>query len=452
MTTDPKPLHRPPNAHLYPSSWAWRRLDDVCEAIVDCPHSSPALTADGPVIVRSQDIRSGVLRSETAAHVSENTYSERTGRAEPTYGDLLYSREGTYFGVAAEVPKGVKVCLGQRMVLIRPRSAAVDFRFLKYWLNSPTVVGHIGGLRDGSVAERFNLPTIRALPVVVPPLMEQRRIAATLSGFDDKAELNRRLRRTLESSGRAIFKSWFVDFDPVYRKIEGCEVGLSPDLMDYFPKSLAASDLGLIPLGWPVVELADLLTSLDKGVSYKGAMLADEGRPMLNLGCFGGRGAFNIEKVKGYAGDFRRRHLVRPGDLVVANTDVTQKRLVLGSPALVPPIYGWSELLFSHHVYALRLHPDDAWLRLFVYFQLLTPSFRERAEGFATGTTVLALPRAALSGFRFVLPPAALLGAFLERVSPMMLLSQSLEREDSALATLRDCLLPPLMSGDVRIG
>jgi type I restriction enzyme S subunit len=149
---------------------SFRRLDAVTLGVFDCPHSTPKLTPIGPLVVRTQDIMAGVLRTDQAARVSEETYRARVAQAEPAYGDLLYSREGTYFGIAAEVPKGVRVCLGQRMVLIRPDPRQIDHCYLKYWLNSPQIAAYIHGFRDDSVAERLNLPTIRAMPVFVRPV------------------------------------------------------------------------------------------------------------------------------------------------------------------------------------------------------------------------------------------------------------------------------------------
>jgi hypothetical protein len=104
-------LHTPSTAADLPSDWSWKRLDAVCEGVFDCPHSTPVLTEEGPYLARSQNMRSGVFRTEEAARVSEATYKERIARAKPRHGDLLYSREGTYFGIAAEVPAGVRVCL-----------------------------------------------------------------------------------------------------------------------------------------------------------------------------------------------------------------------------------------------------------------------------------------------------------------------------------------------------
>lgn len=160
MAGDPvvenKPLHLPSSFNDLPARWSWLRLDDACDGVFDCPHSTPKLVNAGPIVVRSQDIITGVFRMEEAARVSEESYKERTSRVVPARGDLLYSREGTYFGIAAEVPERTRVCLGQRMVLIRPKSRVVDFRFLRHWLNSPIMASHIHGFRDGTVAERLS--------------------------------------------------------------------------------------------------------------------------------------------------------------------------------------------------------------------------------------------------------------------------------------------------------
>src|SRR6266542_7114085 len=204
-------------------------------------------------------MRSGVFRTDEAGHVSVETYRERVTRAEPKYGDLLYSREGTYFGIAAEVPRGIQVCLGQRMVLLRPHANEVNFRFLRYWLNSPVMAMYAHGFRDGTVAERLNLPTIRALPVLVPPLPEQLAIANILGTLDDKIELNRQMNETLEAIARAIFKSWFVDFDPVRAKVEGRATGLPKHIADLFPDRFEDSELGEIPAGWKIKPLPEVV-------------------------------------------------------------------------------------------------------------------------------------------------------------------------------------------------
>lgn len=170
---------------------------------------------------------------------------------------MVYSREGTYFGIAAEVPRGIKVCLGQRMVLIRPDRSKVNHAFLKYWLNSPLIFGHIHGFRDGTVAERLNLPVIRGLAVAFPVLAEQREIAAVLSTLDDRITLLRETNTTLEAIAQALIKSWFVDFDPVRAKQEGREPeGMDGDTAALFPDIFEESELGLVPKGWRGIVLS----------------------------------------------------------------------------------------------------------------------------------------------------------------------------------------------------
>lgn len=203
-------------------------------------------------------MRAGVVKLETAAHVSEATYRERTKRAIPEFGDILYSREGTYFGIAAEVPRDARVCLGQRMVQLRPDKRRVASRFLKYWLNSPLMSQYIAGLRDGSVAERINLSTIRSLPVPLPSMETQDQVSSIIGVLDDRIELLRQTNTTLESIAQALFKSWFIDFDPVRAK----QAGREPEGMDaataaLFPAEFEESALGLIPRGWTIRPFAE---------------------------------------------------------------------------------------------------------------------------------------------------------------------------------------------------
>ena len=120
---------------------------------------------------------------------------------------------------------------------------------------------HIHGYRDGTVAERLNLPTICALPVALPPVDEQQTIADTLGTLDDKIELNRRMNETLDHMARALFKSWFVDFDPVRAKAEGRDPLLPPEVVAHFPDYFEDSEIGRTPAGWLVRRLSDLCST-----------------------------------------------------------------------------------------------------------------------------------------------------------------------------------------------
>lgn len=411
-----QPLHKPADAGYYPASWSWSRLDDVCEAVIDCPHSTPDLTSVGPLVARSQDIRSGVLDVKATGHVSEATYAERIARAEPRHGDLLYSREGTYFGIAAEVPEGVRVCLGQRMVLIRPRRSQVNSRYLKYWLNSPAIASHIHGFRDGSVAERLNLPTIRGLPIVLPPLHEQNRIADTLGSLDDKIEFNRCMNRTLESIARTTFKSLFVDFKPL-------------------PRGSAGGD----PAGtdWPVVPFADTVEVLSGGTP-------------------------RTSEPDYWDGDipwYSVADAPAPGDVFVIQTEKTITDLAMENSAaqVVPPLttvisargtvgkcaLSGQPMAFNQSCFGLR--PADDVGVYYTYFSTLrvVDQLRRSAHGSVFNT----ITRATFAAAVVPLPPLKLVSDFEGLAEPLMKRVLLNAHESEVLRRVRDALLSRLLSG-----
>jgi type I restriction enzyme S subunit len=303
---------------------------------------------------------------------------------------------------------------------------------------------------SGTTHQTIYYPEAKAFHVLLPPIEQQREILRTLCPIDEKIELNRHENETLKALAQTLFRSWFVDFDPVRSKMDGRPPSMDATIARLFPDCLVETALGALPRGWPTV-LLESLVSLDKGVSYKGDFLSDSGVPMINLGCFKGDGVFDMAKVKGYAGEAREAHWVSTGDLVLANTDMTQDRIVIGSPAIVPR-HADNRFLFSHHVYAARF-PSGATpgLLSYIYYTLLRPEFRARAAGFATGTTVLALPRDAVLSLSVVLPPEKILEHFGEFASKMHALAEQNEVESRTLMQTLNEILPRLLAGELRI-
>jgi type I restriction enzyme S subunit len=355
-------------------------------------------------------------------------------------------------GNCARIPTSNRFALNQRVGRIRSKDEDLaDQRFLYYHMNSPSQVQHLRSLANRGVQVNLTTESIIRSPVFLPPIKEQKAIAHILGTLDDKIELNRKTNETLEALAKALFKSWFVDFDPVRAKAEGRSTGLPDELSDLFPDSFEDSELGEIPSGWEVALLGEVL-DVDKGVSYKGDFLSDsEGLPMVNLGCFAGGGAFRQEKMKFYAGEHRERHVAQVGDLLIANTDMTQNRIILGAPIIIPPWKGNQKFLFSHHTFAVRFKQKIDALKWYVYFTLLKPSFRQVAAGHATGTTVLALPKDGITDYQAVIPPSHLINEFAKRAEELFLKCQKADEQNDLLARLRDALLPKLISGEIRI-
>jgi type I restriction enzyme S subunit len=443
MAGEPHALHTPAAITRLAEGWTWSRLDVVCDGVFDCPHSTPVLTEAGPYVVRSQDIRTGVFRGDEAAHVSEETYRERIARAEPRHGDLLYSREGTYFGIAAEVPRGVRLCLGQRMVLLRPTPWTADSRFLMYWLNSSLMASHIHGFRDGSVAERLNMPTIRALPVAIPPLAEQRAIAHILGVLDDKIDLNRRMSETLEAMARALFQSWFVDFEPVRAKMEGRDAGLPKSLADLFPARLVDSELGEIPEGWEVVALTDLVDVNPPRHLRKGDVA-----PYLDMANMPTRGHSPDEVIPREFGSGMR---FMNGDTLVARiTPCLENGKTAFVDFLAPGETGWG----STEYIVFRSRPPLA--NEFGYCLARSERFREFAIQSMTGSSGRQrVSPGSLGYFRVAAPTseasARIAAAFGHSVQPLFARAARATRESRTLAALRGALLPKLTSGQLRV-
>jgi type I restriction enzyme S subunit len=436
-----KMLHVPAAYGEPPKGWSWSRLDEVSEGVFDCPHSTPKLTDAGPFVVRTQDIITGVFRPDRAGRVSEETYADRIARVTPSYGDLLYSREGTYFGIAAEVPPKTRVCLGQRMVLIRADRHRLDFSFLRHWLNSPIMAAHIHGYRDGSVAERLNLPTIRALPILIPPLAEQKAIAAVLGVLDDKIELNRRMNAKLEEMARALFQSWFVDFDPVRAKLDGhMPVGLDPGTASLFPDAFQDSEAGHIPQGWSVEQVGEV---------------AD---------CVGG-GTPSTTEPKFWEGG--THHWATPKDLSSLEAaillDTARKLTVAGIAKISSGLLPAGTLLLSSRAPVGYL--AIASMPVAINQGFIALKCNERASNFfllnwckvnmaeiesrATGTTFAEISKQNFRPISIVLPPSEVMRAFTEKVTPLYSQITANLQESRTLATLRDALLPQLLSGEL---
>jgi type I restriction enzyme, S subunit len=437
-------LHVPLGSLQWSRQHDWLRLDEVCDGIYDCPHSTPGVTEIGPLLARSQDIRTGVFRWETAAHVSEETYTQRIARAEPTAGDILYSREGTYFGIAAEIPAGHRVCLGQRMVLLRPNMEKINSRFLRYWLNSPVLTSHILGFRDGSVAERLNMPTILALPIPDFPRSDQDNLAEILGSLDDKVELNRKMNRTLAALAEATFKEWFVEFGPVLAKAahRSSFPGMSQDVFDQLPDLLVESELGAIPDGWECVPFSDLVDLLSGGTPKR----AEPGYWGGNIPWFSVRDApdegdvwvIDTQERITEAGSQNSAAKIMPEGTTIISARGTVGRLGMTA---VP-------MAMNQSCYGVR--GRDGIEDFFVYFSLLNAvtDFQRHTHGSVFDT----ITRSTFETLKTLRPQQlSLLREFERVVSPHMLLIKSNRFQAQSLVKMRDALLPKLFSGEIEI-
>ncbi len=409
----------------------------------------------GVPVIRGNNLSENVehrLLEDNLAFLSTEKAQEFE-RSKVRAGDLIFTCWGT-IGQVGLIDKRTtypEYVISNKQMKLTPDSNKADSLFLYYLFSSPEMFERVKNQAIGTSVPGFNLGQLRSLTLKLPPLSEQHTIATILGSLDDKIELNRRINVTLEGLARAIFQSWFVDFDPVRAKMEGRRpAGMDESTAALFPDHFEESELGEIPAGWKVEILGDFVEVI-KGLSYKGEGLKSSGMPLHNLNSVLEGGGYKHRGIKYYDGDYKERHKVYPGDVIVANTEQGFDFLLIGFPAIVSKCYG-NEGLFSHHLFRIRPLPDSPLTPHFIHRLLMVPQIREQVIGCTNGTTVNMLAIQGLQTPKFILPTANIIAAFDKIIVPLFEKIEVNYMENQSLAALRDALLPKLLSGEVRVG
>jgi type I restriction enzyme S subunit len=226
--------------------------------------------------------------------------------------------------------------------------------------------------------------------------------------------------------------------------------GLPQHLYTLFPDKLQHSESGEIPEGWNLEPLSNHF-SATKGISYKGSGLSsNEGVPLHNLNSIYEGGGYKYEGIKYYKGDFADRHLVKPGDVIVANTEQGHNRLLIGYAAIIPSIFRHPGIA-SHHIFILRPKRQGALTGMFLCYLLNSARMHDIVSGYANGTTVNMLPIDGVQQPSIPIPPTQLVRNFDQLASAINARQQETLAESGTLIAMRDILLPKLISGEIRV-
>jgi type I restriction enzyme, S subunit len=431
-----------------PTGWKWRWQDEVFAFQGGSqPPAATFVDSPGPGYVRLIQIRDYY----TDSHKTYIPDSAKLRKCDAS--DVMIARYGSSDDARSDNSLG-RICRGlngaYNVALAKTIPAPdIERSFLYYLLKSDYFQAPLRAQGTRSVQAGFNRDSLRVILLPVPPPSEQRAIAHILGTLDDKIELNRRVSETLDAMVRALFKSWFVDFDPVRAKQEGRDPRLPKTLADLFPARFVDSGLGEIPEGWPIDTLADHCEAV-KGVSYKGSGLGDDGMPLHNLNSIYEGGGYKYEGIKYYSEEYSERHTVLPGDVIVANTEQGHDRLLIGYAAIVPSFFGQRGIA-SHHIYRLRAIAGSPLTPTFLCWLLNSPRMHDAVSGYANGTTVNMLPFDGVQKPLFPCPQRDLVAVFDSIAVKAERRRQGLVAESSALEALRDTLLPKLISGEMRV-
>ena len=432
------------------NEWPRVPLSDLVDEIIDRRGVTPLklgshFIKNGYRVISAKAVkgRRVDLSADEPRFVDELTY--RKWMKSPLRKDDVLLTSEAPLGEPAYIFQDVDWCLGQRLFGIRSNKNKLYGRFLFYALQSAEVKHDLLSRATGTTAQGIRQTELRKVRIPVPTLKEQRAIAHILGTLDDKIELNRRMSETLEAMARAIFKAWFVDFEPVRAKMEGrwrrgeSLPGLPAHLYDLFPSRLVDSELGEIPEGWEVASLTELIEINPPRVLRKGEIA-----PYLDMANMPTQGHAPSEIVERPFGSGMR---FTNGDTLVARITPCLEN---GKTAFVEFLHngqiGWGSTEY------IVLRPKPPLPEEFGYCLARSDAFRKFSIQNMTGTSGRQRVQAdSFSNFLLPRAPKPVAEAFGCIIKPLFVRSSTAVRESRTLAAIRDTLLPKLISGELRV-
>ncbi len=390
----------------------YKTIKELCDLVVDCPHSTPTWTEHGKTVIRNNNIKNGRIDFTSPSFTDDEHFAQRIKRAVPKAGDIVITREAP-MGEVGMIPEGIECCLGQRMVLLRANERICDKHYLLYGLQSQFVQHQISWSEGtGTTVSNLRIPHLEQIRVPYVPLDQQKKISSVLYALEDKIENNRKLNDNLELQAVALFKSWFVDF------------------------SLFG---GTVPENWEDTTLENITTLITRGIAPKYSDNSDQ--TVVNQKCIRNH-TIDLSLARTHTPKAINEKWLKFGDLLINSTgDGT-----LGRVAQV--WFAPKALTVDSHVTIVRPAREE----LIFYIGLWGILHEKEIESLHTGSTgQTELPRDRVKMLKLLLPDDSSLSRFNSIIAPMTSTIISNQEENQKLANLRDTLLPKLMSGVIDV-
>lgn len=422
------------------SRWPIKTLSEAGVQLLDCDHRTPKTVGVGRPYVTIPQLVDGRIDLPAARRISEDDFREWTKKTNPQANDVVVVRRCNS-GDSAFVPAGVQFALGQNLVLLRSDGRHVRPEFLRWLARGPAWWEQVRKfINVGAVFDSLKCADIPNFKFEIPPVGEQAAISALLGALDDKIDLNRRMNETLEAMAQALFRSWFVDFDPVRAKADGrAAAGMDLATAALFPERLEPSEIGEVPRGWRVASLPDII-EVNPARSIKKGEVA----PYLDMKNIPTAGHLAIEwELRPHGSGARFAN----GDTLLARiTPCLENGKTAFVDFMEPGQIGWGSTEY------IVLRPKPPLPAFFAYLLARSEGLRAHAIQSMTGTTGRQrVPASALGHFRMAVPPVDVAAAFDRATAPLIELARSNDRESRTLRELRDLLLPKLLSGELRV-
>ena len=382
---------------------------ELCDIVVDCPHSTPKWTTSGKIVIRNNNIKKGRIDFSSPSYTDDEHFNLRVKRAIPRSGDIIITREAP-MGEVGMIPERIECCLGQRMVLLRTNPDICDNYYLLYSLQSKFVQHQISWSEGtGTTVSNLRIPHLEQLKIPYVPLKKQRLVASVLKSIEEKIILNEQINNNLLQQASSIFKAWFID----------------PDISEHED--------------WQMVTLEDITSLVTRGIAPKYSDESDQ--IVINQKCIRDH-MLDLSPARKHLPKKINEKWLKKGDLLINSTG--QGTLGRAAQIWFDPV----NMTVDSHVTIVR--PKNE--KLIYYIGIWGILHEREIESLHTGSTgQTELPRDRVKGLELLLPDENALDQFNSVVKPITEFIISNQNENIRLADLRDSLLPKLMSGEIDV-
>ena len=430
-----------------PSDWKTASLGEICMnkgGIQTGPFGSQLHSSDyvetGTPIITVEHLLSNRISHKNTPKVSDFD-KERLSKYTLRKGDIVFSRVGSVDRRSLVRDEEIGWLFSGRCLRVRPDKLIIDPTYLSYYLGHSKIKYHIRSIAVGATMPSLNTNLLSGLEVLYPPdIKEQNIISHILGTLDEKIELNKKTNETLEEIAKALFKSWFIDFDPVKAKAEGRSTGLPDEISDLFPDSLEESEIGQIPNSWDTKKISDWgetvcgKTPSTKNESYYGNDYMFVTIPDLHKGLHITSSSKGLSKS---GAELQSKKLLSKGSILVS---------CIATPGLIGVV---QESCFTNQQIN-SITPNNKNCTWFIAFYLLMNKDLLLSFG-GGGSVFFNLNKSKFDSIEILSPPEKIIDKFNQSVFPLMDKCFALKREISFLSNIRDALLPKLISGELRI-
>lgn len=452
-------------------------LGEVC-LVGDGAHSKVTRTQSGIMYLTSKNIGQGFLKLDKIDYITIDSFDKLFPKSSnaikrPQAGDILFGIIGT-FGNLYLYKENDLFGFSSSIGILRPNKEKISSEYLYHVMNGEDFKNNHSALNAGSVQGYTNIATVKSLRIPLPSLNVQKNIAKILTNFDKKIHLNNQINQNLESMAQAMFKSWFIDFDPVRAKIAAKQDGKDSELAamcaisgkseaeieqmveddlaelrataSLFPDELMESELGEVPKGWQVGCVGDIATAKG-GYAFKGSQFAEKGYPVIKIKNITGDGKVDIqgtqcidEKTARIAAKF----MLHDCDLVMAMTGAT-----VGKIGLVNT-YGKSVYL-NQRVAKFESEKFGGKISYFLFCLFNRKEYFEQIVGTAQGSAQPNISSSGIESISIIVPNFELINLFINNTDSIFQYWLKNGSTNNFLNQIRDTLLPKLLSGEVEL-